>query len=39
VVKLQGKRPLGGPRCNWVDIIKMDLGDIGLGGTDLIDLA
>jgi hypothetical protein len=24
-----GKRPLGGRRRRWVDIIKMDLSDIG----------
>jgi hypothetical protein len=24
-----GKRPLGRPRCRWVDNIKMDLRDIG----------
>jgi hypothetical protein len=23
--KSEGKRPLGRPRCWWVDIIKMDL--------------
>jgi hypothetical protein len=28
------KRPLGRPRCRWVDNIKMDLRDIGLGGID-----
>jgi hypothetical protein len=25
----EGKRPLGRPRCRWVDIIKMDLREIG----------
>jgi hypothetical protein len=28
--KLEGKRPLGTPRCRWVDSIKMDLRVIGL---------
>jgi hypothetical protein len=23
----EGKRPLGRPRCRWVDNIKMDLGE------------
>jgi hypothetical protein len=39
VGKPGGKRPLGRPRCRWVDNIKMDLRDIGLGGMDWIDLA
>jgi hypothetical protein len=26
VGKPEGKRPLGKPRCRWVDNIKMDLG-------------
>jgi hypothetical protein len=25
--KLQGRRPLGRPRCRWVNNIKMDLGE------------
>ena len=25
VGKLEGKRPLGRPRCRWVDNIRMDL--------------
>jgi hypothetical protein len=25
----EGKRPLGKPRCRWVDNIKMDLREIG----------
>jgi hypothetical protein len=33
------KRPLGIPRCRWVDTIKMDLGEIGWGGVDWIGLA
>jgi hypothetical protein len=33
------KRPLGRPRHRWVDNIKMDLVEIGVGGLDWIDLA
>jgi hypothetical protein len=33
------KRPLGRPRCTWVNNIKMDLREIGWDGMDLIDLA
>jgi hypothetical protein len=36
---LVGKRPLGIPRCRWVDNIKMDFGEIGWGGMEWIDLA
>jgi hypothetical protein len=32
----EGKRPLGRPRRKWVDNIKMDLAEIGLGGVDRI---
>jgi hypothetical protein len=39
VVKPDGKRPLRRPRRKWVDDIKMDLGEIGWFGMDLIDLA
>jgi hypothetical protein len=39
VRKPEGRRPLGKPRHRWVDNIKMDLGDIGWGGMDWIDLA
>jgi hypothetical protein len=35
----EGKRPLGRPRRRWVDNIKMDLGEIGWDGVDLIDMA
>jgi hypothetical protein len=31
VGKPEGKRPLGGPRCEWEDNIKMDLREIGCG--------
>jgi hypothetical protein len=33
------KKPLGRPRCSWVDNIKKVLRDIGWGGMDWIDLA
>jgi hypothetical protein len=39
VGKPEGKRPLGRPRCRWVDNIKMDFREIGLCGMDWIDLA
>jgi hypothetical protein len=29
VGKPERKRPLGRPRCRWVNNIKMDLGEIG----------
>jgi hypothetical protein len=28
----EGNRPLGMPRCRWVDNMKMDLGELGWGG-------
>jgi hypothetical protein len=31
VGKLEGKRPLGRPRCRWEDNIKMDLQEVGWG--------
>jgi hypothetical protein len=37
--KPEGKRPLGRPRCRWVDNIKMDLGEIGWDGVDWMELA
>jgi hypothetical protein len=37
--KAEGKRPLGRPRRRWVNNIKMDLGEIGWGDVDWIDLA
>jgi hypothetical protein len=37
--KPEGKRPLGRPRCRWVDNIKTDLREIGWEGIDWIDLA
>jgi hypothetical protein len=30
----EGKRPLGRPRCRWIDNIKLDLLETGLGGVD-----
>jgi len=35
----EGKRPVGSPRRRWVDIIKMDLQEVGCGGMDWIELA
>jgi hypothetical protein len=39
VGKPEGKRPLGRPRCRWIDNIKMDILEIKLGGVDWIGLA
>jgi hypothetical protein len=39
VGKPERKRPLGRPRYRWVDIIRMDLGEVGLGDVDWIGLA
>jgi hypothetical protein len=39
VGKPEGKRPLGRPRRMWEDNIRMDLGEIGWGRMDWIDLA
>jgi hypothetical protein len=39
VGKPEGKRPLGRPRRRWRDNIKMDLQEVGCGGTDCIELA
>jgi hypothetical protein len=39
VGKPEGKRLLGRPRYRSMDNIKMDLREIGWGGTDWIDLA
>jgi hypothetical protein len=36
--KPEGKRPLGRPKHKWIDNIKMDLLELGLGGVDRIDL-
>jgi hypothetical protein len=37
--KPERKRPLGRPRCRWVDNIKIGLREIGWSGMDWIDLA
>ena len=39
VGKPEGKRPLGRPRRRWVDNIRMDLQEVGLGYEDWIGLA
>jgi hypothetical protein len=39
VGKSERKRPLGRPRCRWVDNVKMDLREIGWGDVDWIDMA
>jgi len=31
VGKPEGKRPLGRPRCRWVDSIRMNLQEVGMG--------
>jgi hypothetical protein len=38
VRKPEGNKPLGRPRCRWVDNMKMDLGEIGFGDVDCIGL-
>jgi hypothetical protein len=38
VGKPEGKRPLGRPRCRWMDNIKMDLLEIGFSVVDWIGL-
>jgi len=39
VGKPEGKRQLGRPKIRWKDNIKMDLQEVGYGGTDWIELA
>jgi hypothetical protein len=39
VGKAEGKRPLGRPRRRWMDNIKMNVLEIGLGVVDWIGLA
>ena len=36
VGKPEGKRPLGRPRCRWVDNIRMDLQEVGCRYIDWI---
>jgi hypothetical protein len=38
VGKLEGKRPLGRPRCKWEDNIRMNLRELGWEGVDWIHL-
>jgi hypothetical protein len=38
VGKPEGKRPVGRPRCRWIDNIKMDLLETGLSVVDWIRL-
>jgi hypothetical protein len=39
VAKPERKRPLGRPRCGWVDNIKMDLRELEWGDMDWIKVA
>jgi hypothetical protein len=39
VGKPEGRRPLGRPRCRWVDNIRLDIGEVGWGEVDWIGLA
>jgi hypothetical protein len=39
VGKPEGKRPLGRPKCRWIDNIKKDLLETGLSVVDWIGLA
>jgi hypothetical protein len=39
VGKPEGIRPLGRPRCRWVDNIRMDLGEVGCSDVNWIGLA
>jgi hypothetical protein len=39
VGKSEGKELLGRPRRRWVDNIRMDLGEVGWGYVDWVDLA
>jgi hypothetical protein len=39
VVKPEGTRPLGRPRCRWVDNIKRHLREIRWSGMDCIEVA
>jgi hypothetical protein len=35
----QGSRPLGRPRLRWMDIIRIDLVEVGWGDVDWVGLA
>ena len=37
--KLEGKRPMGGPRRRWEDNVKMDLQELGGACGDWMELA
>jgi hypothetical protein len=37
--KPEGKRPLGRPRCMWLNNIKMVVREVGWDGMDWVDLA
>jgi hypothetical protein len=39
VRKPEGKRPLGRPRCRWMDNTEMDILEIGVSVVDWIGLA
>jgi len=39
VGKLEGRRPLGRPRCRWGDNIRTDLQEVGCGYMGWIGLA
>jgi len=39
VGRIEGKKPLGRHRHRWEDNTKMDLQDVGWGGTDWLKLA
>jgi hypothetical protein len=39
VGKPEGRRPLGRPRRRWLDIIRMDLVEVGWGDVDWIGMA
>ena len=39
VGKPERRRPVGRPRCRWVDNIRMDLQEVGCGYMDWIGLA
>ena len=39
VGKPEGRRPLGKPRCRWVDNIRMDFQEVGCGYMNWIGLA
>jgi hypothetical protein len=36
VRKPEGKRPIGRPRCRWVDDIRMALGEVGTRGSVVV---